>query len=206
MKTFITYIIDQSGSMLSRRDTVLQGFNEFIQDQLSIKDCFVSLYTFNHTLSTVFEKLAVKDVKPLSNNDYIPMGTTALYDAMGDVISKIDTTPTTERRITRSMTKGDKFVVIVLTDGEENSSRTYTRQQIKDLLTEKDYIEVVYVGSNQDAILNGKNMGTGTALKYSDNALGTAMRCTSEAVKRYTSSKTPTIEFTQLERDISLGQ
>jgi hypothetical protein len=100
-----------------------------------------------------------------------------------------------------------KRILLVMTDGEENSSRM-SSQQLQALMEEtKDKVEIVYMGSNQDAILNGQNYGArqSASLLYADDSLGEAMRATSGAVGRVLSGRTRTVEYTDLERGSSAG-
>jgi len=80
--------------------------------------------------------------------------------------------------------------------------------QLQALMEEtKDKVEIVYMGSNQDAILNGQHYGArqGANLLYTDDSLGEAMRATSGAVGRVLSGRTRTVEYTDLERNFSAG-
>lgn len=193
--TSIYFLIDKSGSMSSRIDDVLKGFNDFVCEQRDVHDSRLSLYTFNDFFSNIFEDVDIRKVNDLTRLDYRPEGTTALLDAMVCVLHKI---PSTDN--------GRKRVFIVLTDGEENSSRLYTRQDVLELIKSHESLEVIFIGSNQDAILNGTTMGSEerTCLQYNDDCLYNAMRATSQAVYRYSSNTDQEIEFTQAERESSL--
>lgn len=198
MSTFIYYILDESGSMSSRVDQVISGFNEFLQEHENIEDCRVSLYTFHSRVTTVFEGIPIKSVKKLDREHYTPSGMTALWDAMGHVLQQIPL-PLAEQT--------NKYIVIILTDGEENSSTLYRPGALKDMIKMRPHMELVYVGSNQDAVFNAQVLG-GTdkgALSYSDCNLKQAMRATTDAVKRYCTQTTPHVEFTQNERVSSLS-
>lgn len=195
--TYIYYLLDKSGSMQDKKKTVINGMNEFLSEQKKIQPCFLSFYTFNHNFDTVCELDPIENIESFKYEDYNPNGTTALYDAMGILLTqKID------------VTKNGKHILIIVTDGEENSSREYSSAQIKDLVLNIKNLEIVYLGSNQDAILNAQHFGgnRGATLTYNDNNLRVAMRSTSDAVKRYRTQETPTVEFTSLERDESIGQ
>lgn len=194
----IYYLLDESGSMIERQQTVLCGIREFLDDQRNLQtQCRVSLYTFNHALTTVFEDKDIADVPDVPIESYKPRGTTALLDAMGHVLEKITCTDDDTRH-----------VLIVLSDGEENNSRFFTRHRIQQLIEDKKDLQIIYVGSNQDAILNGTGMGIATesCLDYSDDHLLEAMRCTSHAVNRYQRQETPSIMYTELERQYSAGK
>lgn len=198
----IHLVVDKSGSMQGQESRVVNGCNEFIQEQKKNLPegvvCVVSLVFFSIDMETIYEAKALDEIQPLKLEDYHPAGCTALNDAFGSRLQKIkvsEVDPTKKR------------ILLVMTDGEENSSRM-SSQQLQALMEEtKDKVEIVYMGSNQDAILNGQNYGArqSASLLYTDDSLGEAMRATSGAVGRVLSGRTRTVEYTDLERGSSAG-
>lgn len=195
--TSIYVLLDKSGSMETRTAEVISGFNEFIDTHKKLDDCRVSFYTFNDSMSVVMEDHDIHDVNCLTRENYEPGGMTALYDAMGAVLHKIPV----------GSTGGRKEIFIVLTDGEENSSHIFQREAIRFMIGERKCLEVIFMGSNQDAVLNGTGVGgkARTCLQYRDNNLRGAIRATSNAVYRYSSGETQGVEFTDKEREVSMG-
>ena len=196
-KMNIYYILDKSGSMTERADKVISGINEFIQEHKKIdqEECKVSLYFFNMDLEILFENKPIAEVELLTREKYNPIGCTALLDAMGHVIQKIPL--------------DQKSVLIIVTDGEENSSSKYTSSCILDMIeSRKNSLHIVYMGSNQDAILNGSKIGAHrtSCLMYKDHHIEEAMRCTSAALKRYRTNETDGIVYTPVERETSVGR
>lgn len=199
----IELIVDESGSMEDRRQIVVNGINEFIQQQKAdLREgatCFVSLFFFNNRIRNIFENKLLADVQGITLDEYQPLGTTALNDAFGKRLSRIQELPVEPNK---------KRILLVITDGEENSSQQFTTETLKVLIEKtKDRVEIVYMGSNQDAILNGAHYGASreSSLDYSDAFLEEALRVTTNAVGRIVSGRSNTIEYTQLERDISRG-
>jgi hypothetical protein len=127
------------------QDTI-GGFNAFVDSQKEFGGT-LTLCTFDHEFEMVYEKVPIDKVPPL---DFVPRGLTALYDAMGKVLK---------------MSLTDDAMVIVLTDGVENASKTYTAAHIKDLVEMKPW-KFVYLGANQDVFLNSANIGIRTSLSY----------------------------------------
>jgi Mg-chelatase subunit ChlD len=142
-------ILDESGSMSSIRRQAINGFNETVQ---TIKDAqreypeqrhFVSLVSFNSSRTNIlYDKAEAEKVAELSEATYIPNAGTPLYDAMGIALTNLK----------QSVKSGDKVLVTVITDGEENASREYTGAAIKKLVDECKLQGWVftYIGANQD--------------------------------------------------------
>lgn len=196
MATNIYFLIDSSGSMEPRINMVVSSVNEFLQDQKDVKEeCKVSFYTFSRVLNTVFENRDIISVPFLKKEDYKPYGTTALWDSMALVLKKI------------LPEENSKNILIVVTDGEENSSLHYNPLLLKTELSRLEHrLEIVYIGSNQDAVLNGKNIGgcMDSSILYTDEKLPSVLRSTSNAVRRYRTNTTPHVVFTDDERRISI--
>lgn len=196
---FVYYLIDESGSMLERKDFVLNGIQEFLQTQSQLPNCHVSLYSFSDgPVKALFEEKDASSVRTEDLQTYAPDGFTALYDAMGFVLQqKID------------LSKEGKHVFIVVTDGEENTSRLFKRAQLRELLESKRArgLEMMFLGSNQDAVMNGTGLGTQSlsCLEYEDEFLPEALRSVSQNLFRFRSEETQTCEFTETERTQSRG-
>jgi Mg-chelatase subunit ChlD len=147
----LIFILDRSGSMEACRDDTIGGFNAFVEDQKAQRpEDTLTLIQFDHEILKSFENVPLKEVQPLTRETFVPRGSTALLDAIGDTIKEVShPTPT----------------LIILTDGEENSSRTYTKAHIKDLMEQKqkDGWKVIYLGANQDAFAEAGSIGIAAA-------------------------------------------
>lgn len=87
-----------------------------------------------------------------------PRGMTALYDAVGrlitDVGAELAGRPENERPGT--------VIVVVLTDGHENSSREWTHEAVRALITQQQELYswiFLFLGANMDAVETGSRMG-----------------------------------------------
>jgi hypothetical protein len=161
-------LLDRSGSMNTCREDTIGGFNAFIETQKQHGGT-MTLCLFDHEFQTVYEKMPIEDVPPLQ---FVPRGSTALYDAIGNVL-KMDLT-------------GDVMVVI-LTDGEENASTKYTAEHIKDLIELKPWT-FVYLGANQDAVLNSSRIGIRKSLGFDTRETPEVFRTLSEAMSNYSTN------------------
>ena len=196
-------LLDESGSMMDRRNVVMSGLKEFFQDQrMNLPQgvsCSMSLHVFNSSLRTLFENRPLEEVEDLQPHDYTPQGSTALFDAFGSRL---------EHFKTMGSDPHTKRLILVVTDGEENASKTISLETLKGLVKDtENIVEVVYMGSNQDAILNGRHLGAtqGASLNYNDESLGDALRATSSAIGRVVNGRSRTVEYTSVERSSSGG-
>ena len=131
-----------------------------IKNKNSEGECELSFYKFNSKINKVFEHISLKDVAYLTEEDYIPGGMTALYDALGVAI---DDTGVYLSNLNED-DRPSKVIVVVITDGEENSSKEYTLDIVKDMIKgqeEKYNWSFVYLGIDiidmKDAISLGIN-------------------------------------------------
>lgn len=154
----VTFLLDETGSMASVRDATISGFNEYINGLKSnAESARFTLVTFSskHT-NTLYTGVPLKDAKPLNVDTYSPDGTTPLYDAIAWAVKA------TEEKI--GNVKAD-VLFVVMTDGEENASKQYNRQQIFDLIKKKEAEgwTFAFLGANQDSWETGRSIGVSAA-------------------------------------------
>jgi hypothetical protein len=171
--------LDCSGSMETCWDDAIGGFNSFVADQAAQQpDSTLTLKQFDHEIRTTFENVPFKDVRPLTRETFVPRGSTALLDAIGDTV--------------KGSTPGEPATLIILTDGHENSSRTYTKAHIKDLLEQKqkEGWTIIYLGANQDAFAEACSMGIAAAntVNYDATRTPDAFRALSQTVSSQASA------------------
>lgn len=184
-------LLDRSGSMANCIDDTIGGFNTFMKTQPP--ETVISLTLFDHEIETLYTQ-QVKATPLLDTKTFVPRGSTALLDSIGHVIKMIPI-------------ESIKPTIVILTDGFENSSKKYTKFHINDLITEKKKLgwEFVFLAANQDAIQAANELGIpeSSAMTFSAETVGCAMRSASEAITRSRTGKTPKVEFSQLDRDNS---
>lgn len=190
--TDINIVLDRSGSMQDVRDDTIGGFNAFIAEQKKDPSpATVSLMQFDTEFESVMDGVPLNDVKPLTYETFVPRGMTALLDAIGRQINlagaRLSAMPESDRP--------DKVVFVIMTDGEENSSREFTRAKVFDMIShqQKQYNwQFVFLGANQDAIATGSSIGiaTANAMTYAANSAGTsaAFCSTGQNVRKFRSS------------------
>jgi hypothetical protein len=173
MKTKIICILDKSGSMSSIITDAIGGFNTFLKDQQSIDEiAIMDILLFDHEFVKIIDNVNINDVKPITNQIYIPRGSTSLYDAIGLTIdSELDFLAENPEN------RPDKTLCVILTDGEENSSRNYNQNQIKLMIEEMENQfnwNFIFLAANQDAILTASNIGiaAGKSMNFAPSGEG----------------------------------
>lgn len=179
--THLYFLLDRSGSMQAIRDDIIGGFDAFIAEQRRTPGrCVVSLAQFDDQYEEVYADKPIVEVPSL---DLVPRGMTAMLDAIGRLIntagSRLAALPEDHRP--------GNVVVGIMTDGLENSSKEFTREQVRAMIStqSKDYDwTFLYMGANQDAVEVGTEMGIDPRLAVTYNAAGAsaAMAATSANV------------------------
>ena len=173
--THIIVILDQSGSMESVREDTIGGFNQFIKDQQSKPGkATLTLVKFSHNYATEIDMQPIAGVKALTANTYKPDGYTALNDA---VCKAIDCDGNKLSNMSEAERPG-LVICVILTDGEENSSKEFTFNDVKDRVTqqtEKYNWQFIFIGANIDAFAVGNQFGIthGNTIQYTANNKGT---------------------------------
>jgi hypothetical protein len=125
----ITIVLDKSASMAATANSTIESVNAFIMKQKQDPyPTVMNLYLFSTNVEPVFVNRPAQEVGLITPELYIPDGgSTSLLDAIGDVMDMRGTyfssIPESERP--------NKVVFVVMTDGQENSSKRFTKEEIK---------------------------------------------------------------------------
>ena len=182
--TRIAIVLDRSGSMESCKESTVAGFNEFIRTQREIPgEATVKLVQFDDQYETVFDK-PLKECPELTQNTFVPRGSTALLDAQGRTIVELGQ----ELAALPEQERPSKVIVVTLTDGLENASKQYNLDKIGEMIREqrdKYNWDFVFLGANQDAVATAAAMSIPlpSAMSYSTSKAGVA--ATMAAVSHY---------------------
>jgi hypothetical protein len=155
--TIYHIIVDKSGSMGDSIEQTISGFNEqltkirelgieFPQQQIS-----VGLTTFNNRITHHYFQENPALAPLLNDSTYRPNGSTALLDAIGSVVHEV------RKRMILSETEIGKTtaVIVIITDGYENSSKCYTLNDIRRSISELEETgcwTFSYLGATLDAV------------------------------------------------------
>ncbi len=114
----IIMLLDSSGSMSYHKAGTVSSINKFLEEQknLASADILFTMILFATEVTTKYNKLPLNSVNLLDNNDYIPDGNTALYDAIDIAIDRYKDL--------------DQTLMVIVTDGAENSSKYATHDSV----------------------------------------------------------------------------
>lgn len=161
--THITLIIDRSGSMADVKDDAEGAINSFFKEQRQVDGaCSVHLWDFDAPRGPEYKDWLVKHFDgPLKNvpkYNLKPRGSTALLDAVGQTIKDtgnfLSLLPEDDRP--------DKVLVVIQTDGQENSSQQFTWEDVATMVkeqTEKYSWQFVFLGMGLDTFKQGNLLG-----------------------------------------------
>ena len=190
--TELVFILDRSGSMQGLEKDTIGGFNSLIEKQKKVEgDALISTVLFANKSKVIHDRVDVKDINLMTENDYVTGGCTALLDAIGNAIHHISNI----HKYARKEDVPEHTLFVITTDGMENSSHSYDYgkvRQLIDLQKEKYGWEFMFLGANIDAIDEAGHLGisdsravnfncdsAGTALNYEviGEAIGTLRKC-----------------------------
>ena len=170
-------IVDRSSSMACVRDVTIAGFNENLSGMRSDKLAEgitqkVSLVTFANDVTQDIWNKEITEIPDFNTENYKPQGSTALYDAIGSSVSDLF------EQIREKLSKQDANVVVtIFTDGEENSSRTWTQAKLMSLISELRSSRMwtfTFIGCEENSLNAAKNLGFSAAntLRYDNTEKG----------------------------------
>jgi len=151
--TRVAYILDKSGSMGVCREQAIQGTNDYFAALAAEDpDTRVSVTLFDTDVYHVISGVPVREITQLTAVDYVPNGGTALFDAVGSTIVATE----------NEQGEDDIVMVVIFTDGEENSSCELSREQLVSMIKDREESRgwnFVFLGANQDAWTSAESIG-----------------------------------------------
>lgn len=187
-RVLVNVILDKSGSMASKLRDVIDGFNAYVDGlaQEDKVDYLFSLTLFDTQVAFRDVAIPLGKVRKLDTRSYQPGGNTALNDAIGITVRKIDA----------DRPQVDKVVTVIMTDGEENSSREWSHDAVKALISQKESEgnwTFVFLGAAPDAWDQGASYGIPSAnvLRYDPNNYRDAMAFTAFGTNMAAASRAP---------------
>jgi len=175
--TELVFILDRSGSMSGLEADTIGGFNSMLEKQKREEgEALVTTIFFDSDSQVLHDRVPVRDVRPLTGEDYTVGGCTALLDAVGSAIRHIGGIHKYARR--EDVPKHTLFVIT--TDGMENASRHYSMDRVKAMIEkkkEKYSWDFLFLGANIDAVETAGRFGIGAdrAVNYVSDSEGTQL-------------------------------
>lgn len=156
--TELVFILDRSGSMQGLEKDTIGGFNSLIESQKE-KDgiCFVTTVLFDDKVEHLYDQVPLAKIEPLTSKQYFVRGCTALLDAVGETIKKVNAYQKNPKN-----GRPDKTIFVITTDGMENASHKFNLKQVRDLIEkrkEKNGWEFIFLGANIDAVETAGSLG-----------------------------------------------
>ena len=173
----IVSILDKSGSMRGLEKDTIGGYNDFVEKQKSNgKETRVTLVLFDDDYDKIYDNVDINAVKTLDDNLSFPRGSTALLDAIGKTINSVG------ERLNKidEKDKPCKVIVNIVTNGEENSSREFTYEKIKEMVkVQQDTYswEFIFIGANINSfgVAGSFGMNLLNTTNYKNNPRGIRM-------------------------------
>ncbi len=141
-------------------ESTINGFNEQVNKiksnalEFEQEEITMGLTLFNDYVDHHYFSANPDTVQLLNNNTYRPNGGTALLDAVGETVIAI------ERQINESHIPAT-VVVVILTDGYENASKSFNLVKIRNMISrleETGKWTFSYVGATLDAVEMAERM------------------------------------------------
>ena len=149
-KMDIVFLLDRSGSMRGTEEDTIGGYNSYIDSQRN-NNVNVTTILFDDKYEVLTKNTPISEIKELTKEEYYTRGCTALLDAIGKTIDYMD-----------ELNK-KKVIFIITTDGYENASTKYSKNDIKKLIEKHNNWEFVYIGADIDSYSEASSIGIRTS-------------------------------------------
>lgn len=154
----VVFILDKSGSMYGKAEDVIGGFNTMLKEQQKLHpDTILTLVLFDTEYKIVYKDMKIIEVPELTKEIYSPSGMTALIDALGKAIVE-----------TKKNSGKDNVLFIIDTDGLENSSTEYKKDDVKKLVEEQQKAgwQFIFTGAGIDSFSEASSYGIASSLTF----------------------------------------
>jgi len=181
----VTLILDETGSMQSCKGAAIAGFNEYLKTlrQMPMPVQFTLTLFNSGKLDVRHHNVPVSQVPELTEKSYQPAAGTPLYDAIGRTLTTAG----------RDALPECKKLFVILTDGQENASREYSRDGVVRMIRESEGRgwTFVYLGADHNAWTAGGDLGIAghNTVQFCRRETGRTFERLSEATATYLSAR-----------------
>ena len=171
--TELVFILDRSGSMVGLESDTIGGFNGMLEKQKKEEgEANVTTVLFDDQIEIIHDRFPISAVNPLNDNDYFVRGSTALLDAVGSTVKKMENI---QKRLPEEL-RAENVIFVITTDGQENASQEYSANMVKKMIEtnqEKGW-QFLFLGANMDAVKEADKIGIRKthAASYKPSAAG----------------------------------
>lgn len=175
----LVFILDRSGSMGGLESDTIGGFNSMLAKQKKEDgEANVTTVLFDDQVEIIHDRFPIAAVKPLTDEDYFVRGSTALLDAVGSTVKKIENV---QKRLPKDL-QAEKVIFVITTDGQENSSSEYTAKMVRKMIEahQEQGWQFIFMGANMDAVSEAEKLGISGkhAVSYRNDSDGVALNYT----------------------------
>jgi hypothetical protein len=172
--------------MAGLESDTIGGYNSMLKKQRETAgEVLVSTVLFDDRSEVLYDRIPLRKMPRMTEEDYYVRGCTALLDAVGGAIHHIGNV----HKYARKEDRPDKTVFVIITDGMENASRRYSYEKVRGLIErqkEKYGWEFLFLGANIYAVAVASRVGISAdrAVEYNCDDIGVELnyRTVSEAV------------------------
>lgn len=175
--TELVFVLDRSGSMSGLEADTIGGFNSMIKKQRKEQgEALVSTVIFDNYSEVLHDRVDVRNVEELTQDDYTVRGCTALIDAIGGAVHHIKNV----HKYIRKEDRPEHTMFVIMTDGMENASTHYSSDKVKAMIEKqkkKHGWEFLFLGANIDAVETAQQFGISRerAVNFQCDSVGTQL-------------------------------
>jgi len=194
-------LLDRTGSMEPIWSEALSSVNAYADGLATLDggprvDADITLAAFDANDGFQFDVLRsgvdAERWRKVTNDEVSPRGMTPLYDAIGKIVTLAE------------KDGPGKAVIVIMTDGEENSSEEMTKASAKAALdrVRKKGWEVVFLGAEFSNFNDAEGVGQTSSrnMAVAKEQLNDSMRGLAQKSKDYATGAAPTVEFNAQDR------
>jgi hypothetical protein len=204
--THISVILDRTGSMESIRDDTIGGFNAFVNAQKAepgLASLTLVQFDSQDPYEIVHRFKPLVEVPELTRETFVPRATTPLLDAIGRGVNDLEKSLADMAEEERP----SRVVMVIITDGQENASREFRKDQIEKMIKEKkekaDW-QFVFLSADLaaigDALAAGMPAASVMAHDKDSHGVGAAWASLSRSVAGYRAGHKEDVSFTEEDR------
>jgi hypothetical protein len=204
--THIAVILDRTGSMETIRDDTIGGFNAFLNAQKAepgLASLTLVQFDSQDPYEIVYQFKPLAEVPELTRETFVPRASTPLLDAIGRGINDLDKSLADRIEDERP----SRVVMVLITDGQENASREFRKDQIEKMIKEKQEKsawQFVFLSADLDAIRDALESGVRAASTLAhdkdSHGVGAAWAALSRSISDYRSGHQEDVSFTDEDR------